>query len=133
MDPITRLISELVTSGAIADTTLLLVILGLMFWGYRNVLSPLVKKVDSIASADTIEEQNKEVFNKTELSFEDISKKLVEVEKKLDEVEEYLKIEVRDHEQLKRDLDTIKTILNQFQGHMLYNNHGSKNGNQELR
>jgi len=127
------LISNLAEAGVITDTALILIVITGLGLLYKNVLKPMFARVQQQPTMDEIKKLVKESSDKDELNIEEVSKKLKEIENKLNEVEDYLKVEQADHAQLKRDIEQIKTMLNQFQGHMMYNNHGSAFGNRELK
>lgn len=126
------LISELAEAGILTDTALLLIVITGLGLVYKNVLKPMFTRVKKQPTIEEIKELVKESRNIDENNVEEVSKKLEEIENKLNEVEDYLKVEQADHAQLKRDIEQIKTMLNQFQGHMMYN-HGGAFGNRELK
>lgn len=134
MDPITKLIGDLVAEGTIAETTLLLILIGLSIWAYRNVISPLKKRVDAIPTYDEVKVYADNLDDGHIDSIKDVSLKLDKIVEELDKIEELGKENKRDIQDLKRDIDSIKTMLNQFQGHMMYSNRRASDfGNQELK
>jgi len=126
------ILSSLAEAGTITDTALILIVISVLGLSYKKVLMPMLLRVQKQPTTEEIKELVKEISDKDQLNVEDVSNKLKEIEKKLNEVEDYLKVEQTDHAQLKRDIEQIKTMLNQFQGHMMYN-HGSAFGNRELK
>ena len=129
------LLSDVVTAGVVTDGTLLLFIFALAWMGYKYVLKPLSDKVDSLASADDLNKVMEEHDNFSEYEIEELSKKLEKLLEKLDVVEELSKNHDRDIQDLKRDIEHIKQILNQFQGHLMYsgNRRSPDFGNRELK
>jgi predicted RNA-binding protein (virulence factor B family) len=51
----------------------------------------------------------------------------------LDEVEDLSEGSYREIRELKKDVEQIKQILNQFQGHLMYSDKSNSFGNRELR
>lgn len=133
MDPIISLLTSLTESGILDHVSLLLIIIAFLLWVYRNVLTPLKKKVDTMASHDEIKAHVKEVDSIHMNAIHHLSKKLDGLLEELKKVEDYSKSNSRDIIELRRDIEQIKQILNQFQGHLMYNKKGSDFGNQELR
>lgn len=135
MDPITDLLTQLVNSGIVDHVSLLLLIIGLMVWGHRNILVPLKEKVDKIASYDEVKNYVEEIDSDHMEAVAEVSKKLEKLLDKLNEVEGYAKDNSREILELKRDIEQIKQILNQFQGHLMYG--GGRDtgsfGNRELK
>ena len=62
-----------------------------------------------------------------------MSKLLDKLVEKLDGVDEVAKNNGRDLTEIKHDVENIKQILNQFQGHMMYNDQPRNFGNRELK
>lgn len=127
------LISELANGGVIADSTLLLIIIGLIGLGYSYVLKPLVTRSENTASLDNIKAIADEIHKENELNIEEVSKKLDKIVEVLDEIESTSENNRRDIKELRRDVEHIKQILNQFQGHLMYGGGPSHFGNKELK
>ncbi len=92
----------------------------------------MLSKLNSVPSVDTVKEIATENTNINKLNLEEVSNKLDKVIEVLDEIEGAGKDNRRDIKDLRRDVEQIKQILNQFQGHFMYNNPGHF-GNRELR
>lgn len=129
-------ISGLVERGVITDTGLILFLILMISGLSYYVVKPIYYKVLSIPTVDDVKEiiintAKSEEFNIEEIEKEINSKldKLIEV---LDEVEDLEKGSYREIKELKRDIEQIKQILNQFQGHLMYGRN-SDFGNRELR
>jgi methyl-accepting chemotaxis protein len=127
------LISDLVKDGAVTDTTLLLIIIGLIFLGYTQIIKPLMSRVEKVASLENVKKIANDVQLKTELNIEEVSKKLDKIVEVLDEIESNGENNRRDIKELRRDVEHIKQILNQFQGHLMYGGGPSHFGNRELK
>jgi len=129
-------ISGLVERGVITDTGLILFLILIISGLSYYVVKPIYYKVLSIPTVDDVKEIIINTAKSEELNIEEIEKeinskldKLIEV---LDEVEDLEKGSYREIKELKRDIEQIKQILNQFQGHLMYGRN-SDFGNRELR
>lgn len=127
------LISDLVTAGAIADTTLLLIIISLLGLGYRYIFVPMLDKLNSVPSIDNVKKIVNSSAELSELDLNEVSKKLDKIVEVLDEIEGTGDSNRRDIKDLRRDVEQIKQILNQFQGHLMYGGGPSHFGNRELK
>jgi len=125
--------NEAVNAGIITDTALLLIIIGLIGGLYKYMFRPMSDKLMSIPSSSDIED----IVNtgNADLHISNIANKLEELVNKLDQISEISKGNERDIEDIKRDIEHVKQILNQFQGHMMYGGgrRAGDFGNQELR
>jgi hypothetical protein len=132
MDFITNIIADLVSDGIISDTALLFIILGLLWWAYKNSILPLKKRIDEIPTYSEVKSYADDLDDGHIDSLKEVSMKLDKIVEELDSIEELGKENRRDIQDLKRDIEHTKQILNQFQGHLMYNNRGDF-GNRELR
>ncbi len=133
MESLITLISELVKDGIVADTTLLLVIISLLGVLYKFFLVPMFDKLSSVPSLDSLKQIIKESDGKSELELKEVSNKLDKLIEALDEIESTGNSNRRDIKDLRRDVEQIKQILNQFQGHFMYSGGPSHFGNRELK
>lgn len=133
MDSLVTLIGELVQNGTIADTTLLLIIISLIGLGYQFVLKPLLARVEKTPTTKTVADIVNAANVGCGTSFESVSKRLDKLLEVLNEVEGLNKDSTRDIKELRRDVEQIKQILNQFQGHLMYGGGPSHFGNRELK
>lgn len=134
MEYILKMISESAANGTIADTTLILITIAVQFLLYKYILAPMKNRVDNIATVAEVTACVNSVDDVHVKTLDIVLKKLDELEKKVEQLEDCLKVEQLDRNIIKRDIESIKTILNQFQGHMLYNNnHGEAFGKIELK
>lgn len=127
-----KLITDMAVSGIITDTALLLIIIAGLGILYKKVLDPMFQKIKKQPTIEDLKKIVQTASDEDELNVEEVSKKLEEMLKKLDDIEEFGKNNYREIFELKRDIEQIKTMLNQFQGHMMYN-HGGTFGNRELK
>lgn len=133
MDSIITLLSDAAKEGIIADSTLLLIIIALLGFLYKFFLVPMLDKLKSVPSNAQIKESLKESENNSDLKLEEVSKKLDKMIEVLDEIEDNGDANRRDVKELRRDIEHIKQILNQFQGHLMYGGGPSHFGNRELK
>jgi septal ring factor EnvC (AmiA/AmiB activator) len=133
VESLITLISELVKDGIVADTTLLLVIISLLGVLYKFFLVPMFDKLSSVPSLDSLKQIIKESDGKSELELKEVSNKLDKLIEALDEIESTGNSNRRDIKDLRRDVEQIKQILNQFQGHFMYSGGPSHFGNRELK
>ena len=127
------LISDLIDAGLVADTTLLLIILALMGYAYKFILVPMLEKVNAVPTIENLKGIVSESTHAGELDIEEVSKKLDKIVEVLDEIEGTGEANRRDIKDLRRDVEQIKQILNQFQGHLMYGGGPSHFGNRELK
>ena len=105
------------------DVGLSIVIIGLMVFFYKKAFIKLDKRVNETPSIKEIEEliDGKVLDNKKLI--EELNEKLDELSKKLDEldhIDDLSEGNYREIKELRRDVEHVKQILNQFQGHLLY-------------
>lgn len=130
-----KLIPFIIENGSISNSGLLTLILitGILYY----VLKPIYNKIQITPSKNDIHEIIKSKINIEEKHLseigENISKKLDKMTILLDEVEDLSEGSYREIRELKKDVEQIKQILNQFQGHLMYSDKSNSFGNRELR
>lgn len=129
------ILETLINKGVLADTSLFLVIIAILIYGYKFVLSPILEHVKAAPSLDEIKVIAQPRNEVEGVNVEEISKKLDKIVEVLDEVEDFGRGNYREVKELKKDIEQIKTMLNQFQGHFMYNRSTNSGdfGNRELR
>lgn len=132
---IISIINGILENGAISDTGLLLIIIILILCGYKYILKPIYDKVFVIPSLDNVKELVSECNDNEKLNIDELTKKLQKLELLLDSINDIDKGSYREILELKKDIESIKQILNQFQGHMMYSGsrRSSDFGNRELK
>jgi uncharacterized protein HemX len=135
---IVSLIGDLASTGSITDTSLLLIIITLMGLACKYFIIPMFRKIKKQPTSEEINLIIKDAVKLTESQVNEVSEKLEKLLDKLvenlDEVEDVSKNTGRDLTEIKHEVAQIKQILNQFQGHMMYNNAPSRDfGNRELK
>lgn len=127
------ILTSLINSGVISSHALLLLIIGLLVIGYIYVFKPTLKRVTTIPSKREMNDIINDSTQKEDVNFEEAAKKLEKIMDMLDNVEDLGKGNKRNISQMRRDIESIKQILIQFQGHMMYGNRSSEFGNKELK
>lgn len=128
------LLSDMTKNGIIADTTLLLIIIGLMFLAHKHILKPLVARVNTLPTTTDLDKRFNHKIELNEKHVREILLKLDAIEERVRKVEEFTALEGAEFQDFKRDIDLIRTMLNQFQGHMMYGGRRAGDfGNQELK
>lgn len=125
------LITTLITSGIIGtDGLVVLVILLLCVLSYY-LLRPMFSKMKTMPTKVEIEDMIKAKMVVDDEHVNNLTERLDRLITLMDKLED---IDVNSHreiQELRRDIETIKQILNQFQGHMMYGR--SDFGNKELK
>lgn len=130
---IIALLSSLITEDNLSSTTLSLIILSSLLVLYKFVLKPIHGKVGSAASERTLKELVISDLEKIK-NLQELLNKLNKLIETVSGIKELTKENNKEIEAMKRDVENIKSILNQFQGHLLYSNPRSSDfGNKELK
>ena len=133
MDALISFLTSAATSAGVTELGLLVIIVTMLGLLYRYVLNPTLKRVENIPTKEDVAE----LFDtKTENHYKDLTdliEQLKRVEEKLVKLDEFEHAAELNMVELRRDIEVVKTILNQFQGHMLYNRRSVDFGNQELK
>lgn len=134
---ILSIFGELIKNGDLSDSSLMILIIIVMCCGFKYIIRPMRQKIDLIPSQsyfkDTFDELKND-FNIHELSHE-IEKKFLKLLEILNDIESLNKEKSKEVDELKRDLDHVKQILNQLHGHLIYNaeRRAAYFGNKELK
>lgn len=138
MEPnLIAVLGELIKSGTLSETTLMLLIIIVMCCGFKYIIRPMRQKIDLIPSQSYFKntfDDLKNNFNIHELSHE-IEKKFLKLLEILNDIESLDKEKSKEIDELRRDLDHVKQILNQLHGHLIYNaeRRAAYFGNKELK
>lgn len=125
-------LSGLVASGTISTSGLILVVIlllcGLSFYLFR----PMFQRLKSMPTKTEIEEimKLKKSFDKD--CIDNVNIKLDKVLEIMDKIDDLDANNYREVKEIRRDIETVKQILNQFQGHMMYSKTNDF-GNRELK
>lgn len=121
--------AQSVGADGTAVSALTLAVLGLL---WRFILGPMNERIKSVPTADDVVGIVRDVQARQMNELRAVSAKLDEIETKLSAISDSENTGTHNMSEIRRDIEVVKTILNQFQGHMLYGNR-SFDGNQELR
>lgn len=134
MEFIGSIISEAMKNGYISTETLLLMLNGLVIFGYIRVIKPLKDRIDTLATLKDIKESNDASTKEKKINLDEITEKLDKIIDNIDEIQDLGGNKYREITNIRRDVETVKQILNQFQGHMMYGGRRVEDfGNRELR
>ena len=134
MEFIGSIISEVMKNGYITTEALLLLLNGLLIVGYFKVIKPLKDKIDTIATVDDIRATSDTATRESKINLGEIITKLDKIIDNIDEIQDLDGNTYREIVNMRRDVETVKQILNQFQGHMMYGGRRAEDfGNSELR
>ena len=120
---ITTLISLLKDSGLPPALTGIAIVIMLLIYGFKKHWKPMTARLSNIPSKDDLAKSAKYILET--INIEKLLDKLDEITDRIDDGEELLKGTLRETIELKRDIDNIKIILNQFQGSMMYGTRSS--------
>jgi len=147
---IITLFTTLVERGEITSVTLDILVACMLCYIYRYFLIPMKSKLDTTPSTIEMEKsfaglhsKFSDTNNKFDLIEKGIQQNFSEIRDILDKLESFLdriddaeKASTKELNDIKRDIEHVKGILNQFQGHMMYggqDRRASDFGNKELR
>ena len=134
MEFIGSIISEAMKNGYITTETLLLLLNGLVIVGYFKVIKPLKDKIDTIATIDDIRATSDTTSREGKINLGEIITKLDKIIDNIDEIQDLDGNTYREIINMRRDVESVKRILDQFQGHMMYGGRMAGDfGNRELR
>lgn len=134
MEFIGSIISEAMKNGYITTETLLLLLNGLVIVGYFKVIKPLKDKIDTIATIDDIRATSDTTSREGKINLGEIITKLDKIIDNIDEIQDLDGNTYREIINMRRDVESVKRILDQFQGHMMYGGRRAGDfGNRELR
>ena len=134
MEFIGSIISEAMKNGYITTETLLLLLNGLVIVGYFKVIKPLKDKIDTIATIDDIRATSDTTSREGKINLGEIITKLDKIIDNIDEIQNLDGNTYREIISMRRDVESVKRILDQFQGHMMYGGRRAGDfGNRELK
>ena len=134
MEFIGSIISEAIKNGYITTETLLLLLNGLVIVGYFKVIKPLKDKIDTIATIDDIRATSDTTSREGKINLGEIITKLDKIIDNIGEIQDLDGNTYREIISMRRDVESVKRILDQFQGHMMYGGRRAGDfGNRELK
>ena len=134
MEFIGSIISEAMKNGYITTETLLLLLNGLVIVGYFKVIRPLKDKIDTIATIDDIRATSDATAKEGKINLGEIITKLDKIIDNIDEIQNLDGNTYREIINMRRDVESVKRFLDQFQGHIMYGGRSAGDfGNRELK
>jgi len=135
MEFIISIINDALRNGDISSDALLILMTLLIVIGYINVIKPLQEEINTLAiqnDNDTI--TSEKWFQKGSEELDKILENMNKIISNIDDTNDISKSSYKEIIDMRRDLETVKQILNQFQGHMMYGYRRQDDfGNKELR
>lgn len=125
-------LSKLIVDGTLTTNGLLMIVILLLLGFSFYILRPMFKRIKEMPSKIELNTMlelknatNKEYIENLETKLN----KILTVVDKMDNIDSNIYREIKE---IRRDIETVKQILNQFQGHMLFKR-SSDFGNKELK
>jgi len=135
MNSVIDTLNKLYDAGILSNASLSMSIILVLLLGYKYLLYPMYKKVMKLPTSDDIKTITKENAVAEKEAIAELMKKINIVYEHLEKIEDFDKDSSRDIKELYNVVKEIKTVLTQFQGHMLYSQ-GRRTedfGNRELK
>ena len=133
MDMLISYLAKIAESAGVTDVSISIAILVMLAFLYKYIFKPINEKVKNLPNEDAVKKIINEHSDKIADELNGILKNLEDLENKITTIDEMYNLNDSHMKDLKRDIESIKTILNQFQGHMMYGRRASEFGNQELK
>lgn len=121
-----------IKTGLIAETTLIFLVIGILLLCYKYMWKPTKDTVDELPSLESIKELLDGYSETDRMTLDNLTNYLKKIDEKLQDIGEKTTGSEREIQDMKKDVDSIREILNQIQGHLLYS-HSSGFGNRELK
>lgn len=133
MDMLLSIFSSAAASSGVTDVGLSIMIITLLGFLYKYTLLPIHLKVHKIPSESDITKIIESGMNQSIKEISIIVKKLDNIEEKLKTLDNSDITADINMKEIRRDIESVKTILNQFHGHMMYGRRAGNIVNQELK
>jgi len=131
-----RLVEAILTSlenhGVIIDSGLIIVFSVGFVMFYKYVLKPLKEMVNLLAKKKHVFEIRDQLMDSEKSSYQAVMEKLEKINAMVDDISDKETIVDRDVIDIKKDVEDIRMILNQIQGHLMYSKPAGF-GNRELK
>lgn len=133
-------VSDLIKQDILTSTGLLLLLTSALVYVTKFYIIPIFQKTNKLPETLEIQEMLNKHFSKEDKILNRVDKDLKDMISELYELLNTLEKQFslasgesqKDLDGLRKDVERVKEILNQFQGHMMYNQ-SNKFGNRELR
>jgi len=126
-------LATLLSGGVLSEGALILILIFMVSALSYYFIRPMFKKVEQIPNISELKKLLKDSSEHDQSDIDELSKKLDKIIEVLEDLDDIDKSSFREIKELKRDVETIKQILNQFQGHMMYGGRQSDFGNREIK
>lgn len=127
-------ISSAAKSAGVTDIGLLILLITSVGLMYRYIFKPMHEKINEIPSYSEVSDILDSNLKMSLDTLADVSRRLEKIEEKLSKADISDDLNHISMKDLRAEIESVKTILNQFQGHMMYGGRRSSDfGNQELR
>ena len=124
----------LTKTGIPPEVGLLLFLIGMIIIGYKKILKPMYEKVKKIPTEESVKQAINESNKVDSERLDIITKKLDAISETLNNAKQVGDMNDTGIHELKHDVDFVKQLLSQFQGHLLYSKTNNNNfGNKELK
>ena len=126
-------LANLVTAGSLTTPMLVLILILLVCLLSFYIFRPMYRLIKEIPTKHEINDfiDSKKEFDKVYLDA--VGNKLDSILKIIDRMGDVDQETSREVNEMRRDIESVKQILNQFQGHMMYGNTTSDFRNRELK
>lgn len=124
-------IASLIAGGTLGTNSLIAIVILMLCVLSYYIFRPMFNKLNSMATKEELEELIQAKKDIDHGYVQDLESKLDNLIEIMDEIEKLDSRNNREIQELRRDIETIKQILNQIQGHMLFSRNDF--GNKELR
>lgn len=129
--PFFSFITSLIASGAVSTNSLIVIVILLLCVLSYYIFRPMFQRVKDLPSKEEVNSLIESKMKVDAAYINDLNDKLDKLIQIVDEIEHLDENNNREIQELRRDIETIKQILNQFQGHMLFSRNDF--GNKELK
>jgi len=127
-----QLIASLTENGLLSVHSLQILILAVSFHGYWNYIRPMKHKVDDLPDINEMKEALYVHAQEDNTHFAELKVAIDAIEKLLYKIEQNEGRHNESTKDIQQDIELIKHMLSQFQGHMMYGS-GREFGNRELK
>lgn len=136
MEFIGTLFGQIIKDGHFTVESLIMVLIGLVILLYYKVFKPMETKIEAVPTLLQLQELNDKIRAQDVQYIDKLTNKVEKLINDIDEIGDLEGNTYREVLNVKNDIEQIKQILNQFQGHMMYGGQNRNNndfGNRELK
>ena len=133
MELLSILFKTIVEEGVLGPRSLGLIVISLLIVIYKYVLRPMQKSIKELPSLKQINSTRVEMRAVDNLRMDDLKDKLEKILLNMEELELIDNGVSKDMQVLRNDIEGVKQMLNQIQGHFMFSGRSSGFGNKELK